>query len=344
VGQGDVTLKDIANVVGKSVTAVSRALNDYPDIGPETKATIKQVAQDMGYKPNLMAQRLRKQRTDTLGFVLPILSPRQMDPFYSELLAGIATEATEQGFDLMVSTAASGPVELGAYRRLVEGRRVDGLIVPLPRRDDARIVYLANEVLPFVTIGQTEYEGDGFPFVWVDFATGLQRVVGHMAKQGFAKIAFIAAPQDLVFSQEGRAAFSVAMGQLKLPLNEAWVIEAGFSQKGGYQAAQRLLSMTPAPNALITCHDLVGLGAIAAVQDQGLEVGRDVAVSGLGDIPLAEHTQPPLTTIHQSTYQMGQQAVRRLAQMIAEGTFTQPDVILDSSLVIRQSSGLDLWL
>lgn len=344
MSKGEVTLRDIAGVVGKSVTAVSRALNDYPDISPETRAYIKKVAQEMGYTPNVMAQRLQKQRTDTLGLVLPVLSPRQVDPFFTDLLAGVAAEAAEHGFDLLVSACPPGLAEEQVYQRLVHGRRVDGMIVALTRRDDARIVYLANQEWPFVAIGKTDVQGDDFPHVWVDVAHGFRLVVEHLQGQGYTDIGFIGPPAELAFAVEGRAAFRAAMRGVGLPVNEEWLTESDFSQKGGYRAAHRLLSKTPAPNAVVTCHDLVGLGVIAAAQDQGLEIGRDVAVTGFGDIPLAEYAQPPLTTLHQATYVMGQKAGRMLIQLIAGERLDRTRLILDLSLVIRQSSGLDLWM
>ncbi|MFQ5613340.1 MAG: LacI family DNA-binding transcriptional regulator [Anaerolineae bacterium] len=344
MSKGDVTLKDIAQAVGKSVAAVSRALHDYPDISIETRAHIKKVAQEMGYRPNILAQRLQKQRTDTLGFILPTPSPRLMDPYFSELLAGLAAEAAAHGFDLLVATSPPGAEEERAYERLVEGRRVDGLVLARVRRDDPRIVYLANQEFPFVAIGRAEYQGDDFPHIWLDVRPGFQAVIEHLQQQGFAKIGFIAPPPELTFAVEGLAAFRGAMRRLNLAVHDDWLTSSDFSQRGGYQAAHQLLSKAKAPQAVVTCHDLVGLGVVAAAQDQGLEIGRDLAVTGFGNIPLAEYMQPPLTSLHQPTYAMGQRACRMLARLIKGEPLEKTRVVIEPSLVIRQSSGLELWL
>ena len=110
-----VTIKDVAKKVGRSVTTVSRALHDYDDVSPETKALVQQVADELGYTPNISAQRLQKQKTDTIGFVIPTYGPRFTDPFFSEFLAGIGNTAARLGYDILVSTHPIGEEELTSY-------------------------------------------------------------------------------------------------------------------------------------------------------------------------------------------------------------------------------------
>ena len=117
------TLKDIADKVGKSVTTVSRALHGYDDVSPETTALVRKVAQELGYTPNILAQRLQKRRTDTIGFILPTFGPRFSDPFFSEFLAGIGNTAAQLGYDLLVSTRPPGEEELVTYQEKVKGNR-----------------------------------------------------------------------------------------------------------------------------------------------------------------------------------------------------------------------------
>jgi len=327
----DVTLKDIAEAVGKSVAAVSRALNNYDDISPETREHIKRVAREMGYAPS-----------DTLGFILPTLAPRTADPYYSELLASITTEAARQGFDLLVSTCATAEDEPRAYLRLINGRRVDGFIVARPRWRDARIELLLDKHFPFVVIGATNIEGE-FLRVAEDEAAGARLIVEHLVSQGHQNIALINTPPDLFFSSNFLAGFRSSMAQANRPVNEELVQCSGLTQKDGYQIAQTLLSKPDAPTAIIVADDIVALGVMAAVQDQGLEIGSDVIVTGYGDVLLAEYAQPPLTTIHRATHLLGQKACQLLTARL-RGESTENSVIFKPSLVIRQSSDLVLWL
>ena len=137
-----VTLKDIAHKVGYSVTTVSRALNDYDDVSEETKQLIKRVAQEMGYHPHVIAQSLQRRRTNTVGFIVPATERYLSDPYFLELLAGIGDGAASYDFDLLISTCKPmDSKERVVYERMVQGRRVDGIVVARTRCDDERIAY-----------------------------------------------------------------------------------------------------------------------------------------------------------------------------------------------------------
>ena len=339
----DVTLKDIAEVVGKSVAAVSRALNDHDDIGEETRQYIKQVAHNMGYNPNPMAQRLRKQTTDTLGLILPVFSPKAFDPYFSELLSGIANEAAKHGYDLLVSTCPPGPAEDHAYKRLINSRRVDGLLLTRLRWQDSRAELLLNRNTPFVVIGNSNLP-DAVPFVTENSRLGVRAAVQHLIQQGHRQIALINAPANHIFASTFFAGFQEAMVGADLPIIEELLTESDFTQKSGYQATQKLLSLLQPPTAIIAADDIVALGVMAAAQDQGLEIGHDLAVIGYGDIVLAEYSQPPLSTIHRPTYLLGQQACEILVNQLRQKPIADSHVVIEPSLVIRQSSDLALWL
>lgn len=343
VSKEDITLKDIAEVVGKSVAAVSRALNDYDDIGEETRAYIKQVAKEMGYSPNPMAQRLQKRATDTLGLILPAFSPKDFEPYFSELLAGVANEAAEHGFDLLVSTCIPGPAEQQAYQRLIAGRRVDGIIVARPRWQDDRIELLQQKQFPFVVVGTSSLPSN-IPAVIEDGTEGARLVVEHLVQHGHERLALVNAADDLIFSSDFFAGFRQAMIKAGLSINDNFLEYSDFSQKEGYRAAQTFLSRPEMPSAIVTADDIVGLGVMAAAQDQGFEIGHDLAVTGYGDILLSEYSQPPLTTLHRPTYLMGQHACRMLISVVHGEPLEQQQVEFKPSLVIRQSSDLALWL
>ncbi|MBE0685598.1 MAG: LacI family DNA-binding transcriptional regulator, partial [Anaerolineaceae bacterium] len=137
-----VTLKTISKQTGFSVTTVSRALTGYDDVSKETREKILEVANELGYYPNVTARQLQKQRTDTIGLILPTYGPRFNDPYFSELIAGIGNQLSSFGMSLLLSVQAPGPNEISAYRHMVEGKRVDGLIVVRTRNEDERIKYL----------------------------------------------------------------------------------------------------------------------------------------------------------------------------------------------------------
>jgi len=329
----DVTLKDIAEAVGKSVAAVSRALNNYDDISPETREYIKRVAREMGYAPS-----------DTLGFVLPAESPRVADPFFNELLTSITSEAARNGFDLLVSTYPPNVQENWSYLRLINSRRVDGIIVVRPRSRDTRIDLLREKQFPFVVIGATNLSDD-FISVAEDEIMGAHLVVDHLVSQGHQRIALVNAPANLFFALNYATGFRQTMEQAGLTVDENLILNVEtFSQKAGYNIAQTLLSKAEAPTAIVVADDLVALGVMSAVQDQGLQVGSDVMVTGYGDILLAEYAQPPLTTVRRATATLGQTACEMLIARLRGDATNHQHIVLKPSLVIRQSSDLALWL
>ena len=201
-----VTLRDIARHVGRSVTTVSRALADYDDVSEETRLRVRQAALELGYEPNTAARQLQKQRTDTLGLVIPTFGPRFSDPFFSEFLAGVGNEVSRQGFDLLVSTQEPGEKEEQAYLKTIRSRRVNGFIVVRTRRNDARVNLLRSSGYPFVTFGRVEGDND-FPLVDEDSEFGIRSVVKHLIELGHTRIGCIAPPAILMLSHYRLLAF-----------------------------------------------------------------------------------------------------------------------------------------
>jgi LacI family transcriptional regulator len=333
-----VTIKDIARRVGRSVTTVSRALHDYDDVSPETKAMVRQVAAEMGYTPSSFAQRLQKQKSDTIGLVLPTYGPRFSDPFFSEFLAGVGNKASNLGYDILVSTCPPGDEELRRYQSSVQGRRVDGFIVLRTRRTDARIEYLCRVDFPFVAFGRVE-GACNFLLVDEDSEHGMHLIVEHLVSQGYRRIAFIAAPDELMFTHYRNKGFFEGLEEHHLSIEDDLIATGDLTQRGGYAQAKKLLAVEPRPEAIVASNDLMAMGAISAAQETGLTVGEDIAITGFDDTPMAEHTHPSLTTVHQPVYKIGGMVTDMLIHRIQGDPLADKQVILKPSLVIRQSSG-----
>jgi len=334
-----VTLKDIARKTGKSITTVSRALNDYGDVSAETKALVLRVAQELGYTPNTLAQRLQKQRTDTIGLIIPTFGPRFSDPYFSEILAGIGNRAAQFGYDLLVSTRAPGEGELVAYRAIIDSRRVDGFILIRTRRQDARVECLQDAGFPFVAFGRAEGELD-FPFVDEDGAYGMRLVARHLVSLGHKRIACIAPSPELMFAHYRLQGFRDGLAEAGLLTNEALIVIGDLTQRGGYEQAGKLLDLPDPPTAIAACNDLMAMGAMSAAQDRGLVIGKDISITGFDDIPMAEYAHPPLTTVHQPIYQIGGMVCEMLIKLMKKEPLTERKVLLKPELIVRQSSNL----
>ena len=334
-----VTLKDLATELGLSITTVSRALAGYSDVAETTRRRVLATAEEMGYFPDVTARRLQKGRTDTLGFVIPTTGPRFSDPFFSELLAGIGNEAARHNFDLLVSTRPPNTAEeQTAYRRMAEGRLVDGLMVVRTRVRDWRIEYLSRTAFPFVAFGRSDLQVD-FPFVDEDGYRGLVLVAEHLIALGHKRIAFISAPEDLMFCISRARGLRATLEQHALSLPKEYRMVGDLTQRSGFEAMNRLLDLPLPPTAIVACNDLMALGAISASQKRGLTVGKDVAITGFDDIPLAEHSHPSLTSVRQPVYDIGRQICRMLIRLILGEELSDRHVLLQPELIVRESSG-----
>jgi LacI family transcriptional regulator len=333
-----VTLKDIAKRVGKSVTTVSRALHDFNDVSPETKELVRQTAVEMGYYPSSFAQRLQKQKSDTIGFVLPTYGPRFTDPFFSEFLAGVGMKAGSLGFDILVSTCPPGDQELFSYQNKVQTRRVDGFIIVRTRKVDIRIEYLCQAGFPFVSFGRTEGPCN---FSWVDEdgESGMQMIINHLVKRGFKRIAFLAAPDNLMFAHYRFNGFINGLKTHSLPIDESLILHGDLTLRDGYAKTNTLLNLPELPDAIVASNDLMAIGAISAVQEKGLKVGKDIAITGFDDTTMAEHSHPPLTTVNQPVYKIGGMVTEMLINKIRGISLVEDNFLLKPSLVIRQSCG-----
>jgi len=333
-----VTLQDIAQELDVSIATVSRALRGMPGVAESTRQLVLKAAQEQGYYPNLAAQQLQRQRTNTIGFIIPTFGPRFSDPFFSELLAGIGNAAAEAEFDLLVSTVAPGKDELKGYQHLVAGRRVDGLLVVRTRRQDQRIAYLSAEDFPFVAFGRTDQELD-FPYVDIDGQQGLFKVVTHLIERGHRRIAFINASEELMFAQHRLTGYRQALAAHGLPYDDDLVRLGGLVETDGYHAGRALFCLgEQMPTAVCASNDLMALGMMRSARECGLQVGVDIAIAGFDDIPLAKMTHPPLTSVHQPIYQIGRLICEKLLCLVRDEELAEPQTLLLPELVVREST------
>jgi LacI family transcriptional regulator len=333
-----VTIKDIAETVGRSVTTVSRALHGYDDVSPKTREMVLQVADELGYTPSSYATRLQKQQSDTIGIVIPTFGPRFSDPFFSEFLAGIGNKAGSLGYDILLSTCPPGEEEIDTYRSMIQGRRVDGFVIVRTRRHDPRIEFLCEMSFPFVSFGRTEGDCD-FPYVDEDSEYGMHLIVDHLTKAGHTRIAFIAAPEDLMFAEYRINGFLGGLKKRGTPIDDSLIVTGDLTQSGGYRQANILLDLPNPPQAIVTCNDLMAFGAMSAAHQRGLVVGVDIAVVGFDDVTMAEHSHPPLTTVHQPVYKIGWMVTEMLIKKINGEILDEEHIILEPSLIVRQSCG-----
>jgi LacI family transcriptional regulator len=266
---------------------------------------------------------------------LPTYGPRFADPYFSEILAGIGDGLAQSGIDMLVSTCPPGPDELAAYRRMVQGRRVDGLIVLRTRQRDERIAYLAQTALPFVVFGRTDLDLD-FAYIDEDGQAGLYNLTRHLISLGHTQIGYISAPSDLMFANFRLEGYQRAIAEAGLSSNDHLVVVGDLTQRGGVKAAGQLLAHSDRPTAIIAANDLMALGTISAAQQNGLKIGHDLSVAGFDDIPPAEIAS--LTTLRQPIYDIGMRLSQMLSSLIEGQPLEDRRILMEPELVVRAST------
>ncbi len=228
-----------------------------------------------------------------------------------------------------------------AYERMVQERRVDGLLVVRTRRRDPRIAYLQNHDFPFVAFGRCELDRP-FPYVDVDGETGMYQLTRHLIERGHRRIAYVTVSDTLMFSHHRIQGYRRALREAGIAFDSTLIVEAGMSDEEGFRAGQALLRRDPAPTAIIGATDLIALGVMGAAEASGVRVGRDLAVAGFDDISLAALAHPPLTTVRQPIYVIGQIICRMLLEQILEGEIAESHRLLRPELIVRASTDFDL--
>jgi len=332
-------IRQVAALAGVSIATVSRVFNNPSRVSPITQERVLEAATRLGYRPNPLGQRLRKGRAETVGVVIPAPQGRFADSFFLELLAGLGEGLSEVGLDLLVTTSPPGPQEQRCYERLVEGKRVDGLVLARTRQRDERILYLLKRKVPFVAHGRSDLIYEPFPYLDMDGGQGFYKAAQHLLNLGHRHIAFIGAPHELNFAQHRLAGYRRALEEAGLPLREEWVLEGDLSEESGHRLTLALLSLPHPPTAILCANDLMALGALRALRERGLKAGREVSVIGYDDIPQAHYTDPPLSTLHQPFREMGRRLVEMLLARLAGTPAEELQEIWVPELILRRSDG-----
>jgi LacI family transcriptional regulator len=330
------TIRDVAKKLNLSITTVSRALDGYDDVAEETRQQVIETARRLGYTPNRAARQLRRQKAETVGYILPAGAQHFAEPFFTEFIAGLGNELAPRNYDLLVSAVASEDDEREMYRRWAEGGKVDGFILNRLRLKDWRVKFLTKQRIPFATL---DYSGEGrYPCIRVDGADGYIDLVQHIQKNGFRKFAYIGGPSNLVSHAERLDWFRQAIKARKLRLNEKNIFSADLTSSGGYQCAIELLSLSDPPDAVLCVNDETAFGVLHAAHKHGLEIGKDLAVAGFDGVQEARHTEPPLTTLDIPVFDIARQLVDMLLRSIM-GEAVQTSVFIKPALLVRPSTG-----
>jgi DNA-binding LacI/PurR family transcriptional regulator len=334
---GQPTIEQVAARAGVGRGTVSRVINGSPQVTDHTREAVLRAIDELGYVPNRAARALVTQRTDTVALLISESEERIFgEPFFAGIVRGVSTAITASSRQLVLAMAqsADGHSRLEHY---LTGQHVDGVLLLSLHGDDPLPDHLLARGLP-VVLGGRPAGWTGGRYVDVDNRAGARAATEHLIDRGRRRIATITGPRDMSAGLERLEGYREALAGGGDELASAAVAEGDFSEASGVRAMRDLLARVPDLDAVFAASDPMAVGALTVLREHGRQVPGDVAVVGFDDSPVSQHTDPPLTSVHQPAERMGQEmAALLLAQM--EGRAGPDDsVVLPTELVVRQSS------
>jgi DNA-binding LacI/PurR family transcriptional regulator len=329
------TLAELAEKLNLSTATISRALNDQPGVGAETRQRVLAAAAELGFAPHSGARTLATTRTENIGFVL-YAKPVGSDPFYSRIVQGVERECARHGYHLFLSALDPDQAAQPQTFSLVQSRRVDGLILAGPDIPARFVLELHTSRLPIVLVDNALSE-TALDAVLSDDSGGANAATRHLIEHGYQSIACVSGPQTWVSSRERITGYRRALEEAGIAPQIVVMDET--THDTGRAAMQQILDAGAAPRAVFAVNDAMALGVIHAVEAAGLRVPDDVAVVGFDDLAWTALRRPALTTVHIYKEQMGRIAAGRLFDIIGEPASEPVRSLVNTRFVIRESCG-----
>jgi DNA-binding LacI/PurR family transcriptional regulator len=315
---------------------VSRVVNGDPRVGSDARTAVEAAVKELGYSPNRAARSLVTRRSDSIAVVIPEPTGHLFgDPFFPRILRGVSDALAEEELQLVLLMPQGRADELRVERYLAAGH-TDGVLLVSLHGPDPLPVDLQRRGIPVVVGGRPP--GAGITYVDVDNRRGAGSAVEHLIGQGRRRVATIAGPQDMPAGADRLAGYHETLARAGVAPDDGLVEVGDFTLEGGHAAMDRLLGRARDVDAVFAASDLMALGAIRALQAAGRRVPDDVAVVGFDDSPLAATAMPPLSSVRQPIEEMGREMTRLLLRSVRHRDDAARRVILDTSLIVRQSS------
>lgn len=331
-----ITIKDLARILGISVSTVSRALKDHPDISQDTRNNVQELARKMNYKPNAIALSLRQKKTKLIGIVIPQI----IHHFFSCVISGIEKVANENGYNVVIFQSNEDYEREVSICQSIINSHIDGLLISMSKTTE-RIDHLRElqELgIPMVFFDRICGELNTDRVVVDDFQ-GALAAVRHLISVGCRRIAHLSAPQTLLIGQKRQLGYLEALKEARLPVDKALIMHCD-NQYDALEVTRRLMTLPEPPDGIFAVNDLTAAGAMYALHKMKYRIPDDIAVCGFTDGMISTLTNPTLTTVEQHGDEIGEIATRLLIKRMEEGNANLPSVtkVVKTNLVVREST------
>lgn len=331
-----ITIKDIARILGISPSTVSRALKNHPDINADTKKAVNELADKLKYQPNAVALSLKNSRSNTIGVIIPEI----VHYFFSSVISGIEYVASQKGFTVIICQSNESFNREVANARTLLSHRVDGILVSISKETTSfdHLVNLQEGGIPLVFFDRIAPEIHADQVI-IDDMEASYRATCHLIETGCRRIAHFAGPQGLLIGKERLQGYLNAHKQTGLPVDESLIIEADTFEKAR-NAVGRLIDTKNIPDGIFAVNDMTAIGAMQTILKRGFKIPEDISIVGFSDGYFSGITDPNLSSVDQHGYEIGTTAAELLFKRILsdEEEYIPEIKVLNADLIVRGSS------
>ena len=298
---------------------------------PETRAMVEEVIERLGYRPNSIARSMDKGQTHTLACI----SPNLTDYTFASVIEGAETEARQDGYFILSSSATDPEAFRELLDELVGHRRVDGLIIINPYSDD-RYKYIPQD-FPVVFVGARSH-GEVISSICLDDERAAYDATKHLLSLGHTHIAMVTGPVEEDCVVDRGTGYRRAIQEAGVEVDESLIVTGDWSATSGKEALLALMGREDVPTAIFAQNDRMAMGVLRAARDMNIKIPSQLSVIGVDDMPLSSYFDPPLTTMHQDMPRIGQEAARILLDIIQKKNTALRETKLSAQLIVRQST------
>ncbi|WP_027340723.1 LacI family DNA-binding transcriptional regulator [Halonatronum saccharophilum] len=329
------TIKDIAKLSGVSKSTVSRVINDADSVSDKAREKVEKVIKETGYVPNHLAKDLKRNKTNTIGVVLPKINTST----FSSAVEGICNVVYAKGYNLLLTNTRLDLKEEIKHLDLLKKKRVSGILFFATQVTDAHKKAFEDLKIPAVIMGQDTSGEIDLPCIIHNDFNSAKDIVNLLIDNGHKDIAYIGIEEkDIAVGKLRREGYQKALEENSLTFREEYIYRGDFSIKSGYNGMLVILErVKEVPTALFAATDRLAIGAIKALNEKGYKVPEDISVVGIGDAQMSSLITPPLTTVRYDHLKVGEIASEILLKSIKEGQLPKDKVIMDYQIIERES-------
>lgn len=334
-----ITINEVAKAAGVAPSTVSRVISDSPLISERTKRKVKRIMEELGYHPNINARNLANKSSQTLGIVMPSSASKAFqNPFFPEVIRGISSTAHIKDYSLLISTGETEDQILEAVEKMVMGKRVDGIILLYSRENDPIIQYLLNQEFPFVLVGKPYQNVERITYINNDNYGAAREVTNMFIRKGHTKIAFVGGSRNFLVTQDRLNGYCDAMKLADLPLCNEYIFHDDFLFESGKVSIDHLLSLKNPPTAIVAADDIIALGILSSLAEQGIQVPEQISIISFNNLVLTKLATPSLSSVDVNIFQLGNEATKLVIEKIQSNDSLSKSVVVPYRIIERQSS------